>query len=109
MELTNEQIELKEAIEKAEIAAQNARGTASALRYKCEKAGHVVKVKTKPSYVGGKGEYKWEDWGSAQCEVCGVGLGWYCTESPKHYCEYDPTDENAGDDCIHCGEPEERK
>lgn len=33
---------------------------------------------------------------------------WTCRQSPINRCEYDP-DDSAHDDCVHCGEPEERK
>lgn len=41
----------------------------------------------------------------AVCIKCGKDLGWYCSVSPMHYCEYTDDDEC----CIHCGEPEERQ
>jgi hypothetical protein len=43
--------------------------------------------------------------GIAVCVVCQKHFGWWCPESPKHFCEYgeDP------DSCIYCGQPEERK
>jgi len=57
---------------------------------------------------------------SAQCEVCGKWLGWWCPDSPNHVCEYygkhpswyNPYGEEEfynEDDCIYCHEPEERK
>jgi len=44
--------------------------------------------------------------GSATCSICGVGLGWYCEESPDKHCHYD---NKHGEECIYCGAPEERK
>lgn len=45
-------------------------------------------------------------YGSALCQHCQKRLGWWCYISPKNYCEYD---DKHGENCIHCGEPEERK
>ena len=45
-----------------------------------------------------------DDCGSASCEKCGEDFGWYCQISTKRFCEYE-----GEEDCIHCGEPEERK
>lgn len=42
---------------------------------------------------------------SVSCAVCGVGFGWFCPSNPKQYCEYG----EHGEDCIHCGQPSERK
>lgn len=47
-------------------------------------------------------------WDGACCRECEVELGWFCRKSPTRVCEYDESDSNH-DDCIHCGEPEERK
>jgi len=78
------------------------------------------------------GEYP--NWGSATCETCGKRYDWYCPDSPDHTCHYfsfpgyaminyvklidgthhalpkehDPNSEQI-DQCIFCGEPEERK
>ena len=41
------------------------------------------------------------------CVICGKHGGWYCPESPSHACEYDW--KMRGENCIHCGEPQERK
>lgn len=79
------------------------------------------------------GSHKWND-DLAFCLVCGTGFGWYCTESPDHSCHYFsevdengnpivelhdgtihrlPSDHNAeyetNDQCLFCGNPEERK
>ena len=43
----------------------------------------------------------------ANCEECGEDLGWSCPKNPKGFCEYDFP--KSGEECIHCGEPEERK
>jgi len=77
------------------------------------------------------------DWGSAFCETCGEDYNWYCPDSPDHTCHYfstpgegqfsgtryvtlidgtahtlpqehDPMYE-TDDQCIFCGDPEERK
>ena len=102
MELTPKQLELKEEIKAACNVERRAYDVTKELIARCKAAGHVVEIKTEPEY---KTKY-WEDWGHARCEVCGLGLGWYCPENPNHYCEY-----NNGDDdqCDHCGEPEERR
>jgi hypothetical protein len=39
----------------------------------------------------------------AMCDECGRDFGWYCPVNER--CEYDHGDEN----CVHCGEPSERK
>ena len=43
----------------------------------------------------------------AVCTKCGKHFGWWCPESKNGVCEYktDPYNE----ECIHCGQPEERK
>jgi hypothetical protein len=64
-----------------------------------------------------------------RCDVCSVPLGWFCPSSPDHCCHYysvegkiflidgtvvevhpthDPKYETE-DNCIFCGEPNERK
>lgn len=43
-------------------------------------------------------------YGGAVCSTCGSQFGWWCDRSPVHHCEYE-----MGEDCIHCGLPEERK
>lgn len=45
--------------------------------------------------------------GSAECDICGEDLGWYCEKNPMKTCEYNW--ETHGEDCIHCGNPNERK
>jgi len=40
----------------------------------------------------------------AVCSTCGIQFTWYCDKSPVHHCEYE-----MGENCIHCGQPEERK
>lgn len=108
MELTAEQLELKQKMVEAKEKAWQARVVLDELHEKCEKSGHAVRVKTKPDHVDPpRGHFGgWEDWGTAVCEVCGDRVGWYCTVNPNHYCEYNNGDE---DYCDHCGEPEERK
>jgi hypothetical protein len=62
----------------------------------CKKKGHIVKKRiTEKGY----------ETGGCFCSVCGENLGWYCPKNPKQYCEYDGKTE----ECIYCGEPEERK
>lgn len=47
---------------------------------------------------------------SAMCAVCHVDLGWWCSESPSHRCDYRQEDGSLDEDsCRHCGEPYERK
>ena len=43
---------------------------------------------------------KWEDRGYFR---------WECPNSPNGCCEYDDEADPAWDECIHCGEPYERK
>lgn len=71
-------------------------------------------------------------YGSADCNICGEDLGWYCPDSPDHTCYYssnhatgmielrngtevkvpdpdhDPSYETY-DDCLFCHQPDERK
>lgn len=72
--------------------------------------------------------------GHASCSACKLELGWYCKDSPDHHCHYYSTDNgksvelstgekvpNPGfeedyeplyetdDNCLFCGEPDERK
>ena len=42
--------------------------------------------------------------------ICKLGpSGWECAESPVGLCVYDTIMDRAMDQCIFCGEPEERK
>lgn len=41
------------------------------------------------------------------CQDCDTGFGWFCPDSPQGYCVYDW--EKHGENCIYCGNPEERK
>lgn len=51
-----------------------------------------------------------EVYDSARCDVCGTHFGWFCPESPNGVCDYDQPDGSYDEDnCIHCGNPEERK
>ena len=50
-------------------------------------------------------EHVIDDDETAFCKDCGRGLGWYCPDNPTHVCEYG----EDGEDCIHCGQPDERK
>lgn len=38
-----------------------------------------------------------------------VGEYWNCTDSPFGKCAYDPEQDTGHDQCLYCGEPEERK
>ena len=51
-------------------------------------------------------EYEAESF--AKCCECNRILGYYCAENKPSLCEYEETD-YANDNCIHCGNPEERK
>lgn len=63
----------------------------------------------------------------AVCEGCNKNFGWHCPDSPDHVCHYeaydgkvemidgtlvdqpaDYSDDNY-EDCIYCGQPDERK
>jgi len=67
---------------------------------------------------------------SARCTMCGEDFGWHCPQSPDQVCHYytdrdgqvrlldgskvePPSGHDAEceteDDCIYCGQPEERK
>ena len=72
-----------------------------------------------------------QPWGSAKCKVCKHTYGWWCPDSPDsvcHYPEFEGVDvldisrkpialpesyeaKNAynEEDCIFCGQPDERK
>ena len=50
------------------------------------------------------------DWGSADCKICGKHLSWYCPTSPTLECNYEQEDGSYNEDsCRYCGDPEERK
>ena len=61
--------------------------------------------------------YEWCAWrkewhieGSARCMICAeFAQGWFCPTSPNLACDYDWKNDPAGDSCIYCGGPEERK
>lgn len=42
---------------------------------------------------------------SAICDICNYDFGWWCPDSPTHYCEY----KDFSEYCKYCGEPSERK
>lgn len=47
---------------------------------------------------------------SAICEVCNKNFGWWCPDSPGHMCDYsDGSDMNFSENCLFCGQPDERK
>lgn len=82
---------------------------------------------------------KRDEFGFAECELCGEQLGWYCPDSPDHICHYYSEDKifkdevillkirlindeiylktanehynmfESRDECLFCGEPDERK
>jgi hypothetical protein len=69
---------------------------------------HTVKALTETP----KEYYKKDKWRSdgANCEGCGLGMGWYCPKSPTHICDYQQEDGSYDSDhCIHCHMPDERK
>jgi hypothetical protein len=85
-------IRLKFDAAKAEFEA--ARAELNGLRDKCDHQAAEMVGKKEP------------DGERAVCEKCERELGWWCPDSPKHYCEY----ENNGYDCCdHCNDPWERK
>lgn len=46
----------------------------------------------------------------AVCTKCGYYAdSWYCPASTTHLCQYDNDEDPAHDNCVHCGQPEERK
>jgi hypothetical protein len=45
-------------------------------------------------------------WDSMVCTICGESLGWWCPDSPDHYCHYDKGNEDC---CDYCRQPDERK
>jgi len=85
--MTKEQEELKEQIRIATEALTSAHNHLEMLRQSCKQ--HL---------------WKNSGWGSVNCAVCGKDGGWYCPKSPNSCCEYDENEE-----CIYCGQPEERK
>jgi len=38
-----------------------------------------------------------------------IGFYWDCPKSPFGWCAYHDYDDSAHDNCVFCGEPEERK
>lgn len=67
---------------------------------------------------------EYDDDGSCRCSICGKDLGWWCPNSPHHYCEYFGNHRGGHpgrngwsyegewydeDNCIYCCQPEERK
>ena len=48
-----------------------------------------------------------KSYASAVCDTCGRDFGWFCPKSSDNACEYNW--ETHGEDCIYCGQPEERK
>ena len=46
---------------------------------------------------------------SVHCMVCGKRGGWYCPVNPTGQCQYDYEIDPLGDNCVHCGNPDERK
>jgi hypothetical protein len=69
---------------------------------------HTVKALTETP----KEYYKKDRWRSdgANCEGCGLDMGWYCPCSPTHVCNYEQEDGSYDSDhCIHCHMPDERK
>jgi hypothetical protein len=59
---------------------------------------HII-LEKQPEDFGG-----WPDYGAAECDICGQSFGWYCPDSPDRYCHY-----KVGENCIYCGDPDERK
>lgn len=47
--------------------------------------------------------------GGRRCSDCNKSTGWWCPTGPNNECEYDWENDPVGDNCIYCGEPEERK
>lgn len=45
---------------------------------------------------------------SVRCIHCDESF-WFCPKSPNHICKYDDKKDPAHDNCIYCGQPEERK
>ena len=47
---------------------------------------------------------------STICEYCGKGFGWWCPKSENNICDYNQEDGTYDpDQCIYCGQPNERK
>jgi len=47
---------------------------------------------------------------SAKCVVCEQDFGWWCPDNPSHICDYEqPDGRYDSDQCVHCGQPNERK
>jgi len=51
-----------------------------------------------------------KEYNAARCVICPEFLGAYCEKSPTLICNYWQEDGRYDEDnCIYCGEPEERK
>jgi hypothetical protein len=119
--LTPEEAKLRADILEAEMRLAQAESRYFALKKSCK---HRVKPRSK------KGKKRNDN---VECEICGVGLGYWCPESPDETCHYKaeggmielldgtkvpvPVDENGEDRggmvsgdhwCYFCGHPLER-
>lgn len=57
-----------------------------------------------------KENLKINNWGTAECLICGKNFHWYCPTSPTLECDYEQEDGDYDEDhCRYCGQPEERK
>ena len=103
--LTTAERALKRNIEEIEAIVTENRKTLWALRKMCADRGHKIV----PRDLEINKKLKTNMWAStgAYCLICGQSFGWWCPESPEHYCSYKKS--KNPDDCDYCHMPSERK
>lgn len=86
---------------RAKMKVREAQSELNKLIWECSRRGHVVTKREKS--------------GGAYCAICRIPLGWWCPKSPDHLCHY-PNEEGYEkyenvywENCVFCGEPNERK
>lgn len=47
--------------------------------------------------------------GDLRCAYSCNRLGWNCLKSPTGHCKYNTKEDPLRDNCIYCGQPDERK
>jgi hypothetical protein len=90
IEITRSLRQLKNDIDSTKRKVYTIQGELGALMRMCESQGHRP-VRHDNSCI---------------CLICGENLGWWCDKSPIHRCLYN---KDGSENCLYCGEPEERK
>lgn len=124
--LTADQLTLKVQIS---LLRSEVRQVTRNLNEKLQQCTHITHLPPKQD--------KWGGYGSLDCDICGINMGWGCAESPDHVCHYFSTLRDGvrgvqlyggvfhvipelnepnykhiyetDDICLFCGQPEERK